>query len=317
VEEPSCRKARTLEHSNTYLEEAMIVGIGEYSLRNGGYPTLAEGLRALEIASVEVGYDRDGTARSLTESGERIDLGSPEGQRRYASERDSVGTQISALMLAQNFNAPDLEAEIAWVCGAIRAAEALAIPAVRIDGAMRGEAELTLDQRVERFVQCLSRVVRETASSPVVMGIENHGRFGNDPAFLERTVQGVDSSRLGLTLDVGNLYWFGLPLSELYRLYEQFAPHVKHTHVKNIAYPPELREQRREIGYQYGQYSAPLDEGDIDLARAFTILRRGGYDGDVTIEDESIGRLPAEERHAILRRDADHLRAVIRSLPPA
>ncbi|HEV8573528.1 MAG TPA: hypothetical protein VGR43_02365, partial [Dehalococcoidia bacterium] len=76
----------------------------------------------------------------------------------------------------------------------------------------------------------------------------------------------------------------------------------------------EIREQRREIGFEYGRYSAPLADGDIDFRRAFRILRQGGYDGDVTIEDESIGRFPAEERHAVLRRDADHLREVLRSL---
>jgi sugar phosphate isomerase/epimerase len=75
-----------------------------------------------------------------------------------------------------------------------------------------------------------------------------------------------------------------------------------------------LREQQREIGYKYGEYSAPLAEGDIDMRRAFSILRGGGYDGDVTIEDESIGRLPKEQRRAVLRRDADHLREVVRSL---
>jgi sugar phosphate isomerase/epimerase len=278
------------------------------------YGSIAEGLRALEVTSVEMTYDRDGTVRSLTEGAERVDLGSDEGRRRLAAERERAGVQISALMLANNFNAPDRDAEIAWVCAAIRAAEALGVAGLRIDSIMKGEAELTLDQRVERTVDCLRRILQETASSPVEMGIENHGRCGNDPTFLERTLNDVHSPRFGLTLDVGNLYWYGHPLSELYRLYERFAPHVKHTHVKNIAYPAEIREQQREIGYKYGQYSAPLAEGDIDFRRAFQILRQGGYDDDVTIEDESIGRLPTEERHAVLRRDADHLRAVLNSL---
>jgi sugar phosphate isomerase/epimerase len=280
----------------------------------GGYGSIAEGLRALEVTSVEMTYDRDGTVRSLTEGAERVDLGTDEGRKRLAAERDRAGVQISALMLANNFNAPDREAEVAWVCGAVRAAEALGIGGLRIDSIMKGEAELTLDQRVERTVACLGRVLEQTANSVVALGIENHGRCGNDPIFLERAIHDVASSRFGLTLDVGNLYWYGHPLSELYRLYEKFAPHVKHTHVKNIAYPAEIREQQREIGYKYGQYCAPLSEGDIDFRRAFGILRRGGYDGDVTIEDESIGRLPAEERHGVLRRDADHLREVLRSL---
>lgn len=292
----------------------MIVGIRDGTLMGGGYENIAAGLRALEVTSVEMTYDRDGTVRSLTEGAERIDLSTAEGRKRLATERERAGVQISALMLANNFNAPDRDAEVAWVVGAVRAAEALGIPGLRIDSIMKGEADLTLDERVERTVVCLRRVLEETAGSKVELGIENHGRCGNDPIFLERTIQGVGSSRFGLTLDVGNLYWYGHPLSELYRLYEKFAPHVKHTHVKNIAYPAEIREQQREIGFKYGQYSAPLAEGDIDFRRAFGILRKGGYDGDVTIEDESIGRLPTEERHGVLRRDADHLREVLQSL---
>src|SRR5438067_1992868 len=109
---------------------------------------------------------------------------------------------------------------------------------------------------------------------PMIVGIRDGTLMGGGYSTiaeglraLELTLQAVDSPRVGLTLDVGNLYWYGHPLSELYRLYERFGPFVKHTHVKNIAYPAELQEQQREIGYKYGQYSAPLDEGDIDLRR--------------------------------------------------
>ena len=124
----------------------------------------------------------------------------------------------------------------------------------------------------------------------------------------------VASPRLGLTLDVGNWYWFGHPLSRVYEIYREFGPLVKATHVKNIAYPAEMRETQRAIGYEYGKYVSPLDEGDLDMARVAAILRECGYDGPLTIEDESLGKFPEAERAGVLKRDVEHMRTVIGSI---
>jgi sugar phosphate isomerase/epimerase len=125
---------------------------------------------------------------------------------------------------------------------------------------------------------------------------------------MDGVLQRVDSPRLGLTLDLGNWYWFGHPLSTVYEIYAKYGPRTVHTHVKSIRYPQELREQQREIGYRYGEYCCPLDEGDLDFARAIRILRENGYDGDLVIEDESLGKFPPEERAGVLRRDVATLR---------
>ena len=120
-------------------------------------------------------------------------------------------------------------------------------------------------------------------------GIENHGFQGNDPEFLTGLLLDVDSPRLGLTLDSATSTGEGWPLSRVYEIFEQFAPVVKHTHIKNIAYPPEIRETQREIGYEYGKYVSPIHQGDIDHTRYFAALR-SGYDRDLCLEDESLGK---------------------------
>src|SRR5690242_1259801 len=137
----------------------MIVGIRDGTLMAGQYASIAEGLRALELSSVELTYNRDNSVPSLARGEERLTLDSAGGRQRLTEESQSSGVQISGLMLANNFNAADLDAEIAWVCGAIRAAEALRIPVLRIDSIMKGEAEIPLEQRVERFTQCLGRTL--------------------------------------------------------------------------------------------------------------------------------------------------------------
>ena len=57
--------------------------------------------------------------------------------------------------------------------------------------------------------------VERTSRRKVDLAIENHGAQGNDPAFLDGVFQKVRSPRLGMTLDVGNFYWSGKPLSEV------------------------------------------------------------------------------------------------------
>ena len=72
---------------------------------------------------------------------------------------------------------------------------------------------------------------------------------------------GVGSKRLGLTLDTGNFYWYGHPLSKVYELYEMFASRVFHTHCKSIGYPAEEREKQRPMGWQYVKYHGPIYSG--------------------------------------------------------
>src|SRR5438105_257892 len=111
----------------------MIVGIRDGTLMAGGYASIAEGLKTLELSTVELTYHRDNSVPSLARGEERLALDDAAGRQRLTEESQGARVQISGLMLANNFNAADLDAEIAWVCGAIRAAEALQIPVLRID----------------------------------------------------------------------------------------------------------------------------------------------------------------------------------------
>ena len=151
-------------------------------------------------------------------------------------------------------------------------------------------------------------MVELTADIGVSLGVENHGPHANDPAFLDEVFAAIENPRLGLTLDTGNFYWFGHPLSDVYRIIERYASRAKHTHVKNINYPPDLAGQRRPVGLDYGKYCCPLDEGNLDLRRVVDILRRGGYAGDLCVEDESLFKYPPEQRAEVLRRDVRAVR---------
>ncbi len=284
----------------------MYLSVRDGLVTHAGFPTVNAGLKALGVKAVEVGLDRDMSVMSPA-SGERIVMAKEAGVNRLRDELAQVGAKGSAFLLPTDFNRGDGEAEIEWHVGALRAAEALGMKAIRIDAHMTGQDRLPLDERVGIFAAAVKEVIKRTADCPAAMGIENHGMQGNDPNFLRRLFDAVGSERLGLTLDSGNFYWAGHPLDRVYEIMEELAGRAKHTHLKNIRYPAEMRNQQRPLGYEYGKYVAPMYEGDIDHARVFKILAAAGYDGDLCLEDESLGHYQGEERLEVVRKDIEHM----------
>ncbi|MCD6166289.1 TIM barrel protein, partial [bacterium] len=83
-------------------------------------------------------------------------------------------------------------------------------------------------------------MARMFSSEDTFFGMENHGEYSNNPEFLQTVFSALKDSRIGITLDSGNFYWYGFPLDEVYQLFTELAPHTKHTHIKNISYPARL-----------------------------------------------------------------------------
>lgn len=293
----------------------MEVAIRDSSLYQAGYASAADGMRQLGISAVELAFDIQGKVQSLAD-GEYLNVTEPDRASQFVDQLEKHDLRVCALLCAQNFNADERETHIKWVINAVRAAESLGAPAIRVDSAMSAQDALPLDDRIRIFADAVREVLHATPDSQVALGIENHGRQGNDPEWMRGVIDSVGSPRLGLTLDVGNWYWYGHPLSRVYEIYSEFGPLVKATHVKNIRYPEEMRETQRPVGYEYGKYCCPLDEGDLDMTRVASLLRSQGYDGPLTIEDESLGKYPLEERPAVLQRDVAHLKAAIRAANP-
>lgn len=288
----------------------MYVSVRDDTVRAAGFGTLLEGLQAMGINSIELSLAKDRTVRSLTDD-RRLMLLTSADCDTCKQHLDDNGVSVSALLVANNFGAADPEPGIAWCVDAIRGAAALGAPAIRADTIMRTEPPEERDARVQRYAAAMREVLRRTDGSRVAVGMENHGAQGNDPEFLSGVLQAIPDPRLGLTLDTGNFYWSGVPLAELYSLYARFAPRVRHTHVKSIAYPPEERDRRRDTGWKYGQYASPLAQGDIDFRRVLQLLREAGYDGSLTIENEALGRLGPDERRQALVSDATHLKELL------
>lgn len=291
----------------------MYVSVRDDILVVSGFENLVEGLAYCGLDAVELAVDHEYRVRSLTPAGDatHIDIRTDVGADALAAQCRHHGVHPSAFCLPSNFNAPDIDAELAWVIRVVNVAARLGIPAVRIDAMMHGEDELTLEQRQAIFARGVRHVLDATSSTGVDLGIENHGLQGNDPDFLTGLINSVGSPRLGMTLDTGNFYWSGKPIDRVYSILERMAPLAKHTHVKNIRYPEELRNVERELGYEYEKYVSPIPEGDIDHARVIGFLKAAGYDRDICIEDESFGKFSPDERKVNLRAAAAYLKALL------
>jgi sugar phosphate isomerase/epimerase len=273
-----------------------------------------ENLRGLGVAAIEIDVQPDFSTRHLRRPDGRPysvkDAAATDELKRRLSDE---GVRVGALLVCTDFASADAEAHVDWAVRAVHAAAELAAPVVRIDPLARDKS-LGAGEVLVAFNRHVYTVLQKTRGVAVDLGVENHGPLANDPHFLDHIFAAAkDDPRLGLTLDTGNFYWFGHPLAEVYRLLQRYGSRTKHTHVKNISYPPELAERTRPIGQDYGRYCCALDEGNLDLKRVAGILRTCGFDRDLCIENESLGKHPPEQKLAVLGRDVKTVRDAIGS----
>ncbi len=290
----------------------MYVATRDAMLRHIGVNDPWEALKALEVGAVELSIDEQLKTTSFhgAAGGVPFDLSREEDVAALDERADEQSIAICALCMANDFSADDLNAQVAWGAAAVDAAAALGAPAVRVD-MVPHKKDVDLEWFLERCIEAARQILAETEDTNVALAVENHGRVTNDPDVLHRIFDGVGSERMGITLDSGNFYWYGHPIDAVYETFAQMAPRARHTHVKNIQYPEDVRGTRREVGWEYGKYVSPLDEGDIDHQRFCQILRDAGYNGAITLEDESLGKVPEPERLAVLQRDVAHLKGCV------
>ena len=271
-----------------------------------------QGLRDVGVSAVEIDVRPDFTPPHLRQDdGRPYSVKDEASSARLKQRLADEGVRACALLLSTDFYGGDADRHVDYAVRGAQAAKELGAPVVRIDPLHR-DPNLGAGEVLVTFVRRLDAVVRRTRDTGVDLGVENHGTFGNDPRFLDHVFAASrDDPRVGLTLDTGNFYWYGHPLSEVYRLIQRFTPRAKHTHVKTINYPEELRDERRPVGLDYGKYACPLDEGNLDLKRVVAVLRTGGYARDLCVENETLGKLSSGERVDVLRRDVQVLRNAI------
>jgi sugar phosphate isomerase/epimerase len=286
----------------------IVLGTRDVMLRATGKPCVWSAAASIEAEGIEVNFRDDLSFPDLFHPEKKYTGANQAGIDAVKADAQAAGRRLTAFCMSNHFDErPD--AEVEWCTKAAQIAQALGVKAVRIDVVPRKIRNR--DEFLELSVATLKRVIAATESTGVCFGIENHGNTTNDPAFLEPLLERVGSKRLGLTLDVGNFYWFGHPLSKVYEFCETFAARVFHTHCKSIKYPAELHEQQRKMGLDYGKNCCPIYAGDVDYARVIAILRKAGYANDLCIENESLSKFPKAEQGDVLAKEIQYLKGLL------
>lgn len=285
----------------------ILLSARDVMLKQTGKADVWSAARSIGADGVEVLIGEDLSFPSLFHAQKKYTGASQAGIDELKADAQSAGFRITALCMSNRFDLRP-EMEIEWCTKAAQVAQALGVKAVRIDVVPH---KLPREQFLDFSVTALKKLMAATESTGVAFGIENHGRVTNDPEFLQPLFERVGSSRLGLTLDTGNFYWFGHPLSKIYQIAETFATRVFHTHCKSIRYPADQREVQRPVGWEYGKCCCPVYDGDVDYRQVVRILRKVGYTNDLCIEDESLSKFPEAERGAVLAKEIQHLKALV------
>jgi len=286
----------------------------QVSVRDGmlgvmGKSDPSEALAALGLASVELAVNKEGKVTWIAPDGQdSFDVTSASDVAALKAALAEQKSEACALLMANDFTSDSYDDEVAMLVATCEAAEGMGVPAVRVDMVMRKEG---LEE--DEFVGLCAGAVKSAlgATSNVRIGVENHGGTSNRPELLDKVFGATGDMRFGLTLDSGNFYWYGHPLDKVYQIMEKYAARIYHTHIKNIAYPEEIRNTQREMGFEYGKYVCPIYEGDVDHARFVTILKGAGYTGTLCVEDESLGKFSPDQKQDVLRKDVAYLKSLL------
>lgn len=289
---------------NTDKQPAWLATCRDAITRPTGHKDIWSALKAVKAEGVEVAVGQDLSIQALYHPTKKYTLANATGVDQVVADAKAAGVRITGFCLSNNFE-QQADAEVTCCTRLAAIAQSIGVPAIRIDVVPR---QLSRPDFLKAATATLKRVIAETESTGVLFGVENHGNTTNDPTFLNPLFDGVGSKRLGLTLDVGNFYWFGHPLSKVYEFVEMLAPRVFHTHCKNIRYPAGERQKQRPMGWKYDEYGCPIDEGDVDYSRVVAILNKAGYHNDLCIENEFLGKLAGDAATKTLAREIQFLK---------
>lgn len=263
---------------------------------------LIEGLNWLELNSFEMMLDR--SYRNVYGYDLKRDL---EKFKKILLEN---AFNINCILLANDLGR-DLNLESKYVLDAIDIASRLDVRVLRINAVMKQIEGYTLDKYVERTLKFIDIVKNRLMEMDMCLAVENHGVISNNFDYLKRVLDNTDSDIFGVTLDTGNFYWYGYPINTVYKIVEEIAGRVRHTHIKNCV----AKDGRKNVQRKPGEIAMmPLDRGDVDLEKVILTLYRKGYRRDLTVEDESLGKFKVEERKYIVKRDVEYLKEILNKI---
>lgn len=235
----------------------------------------ATGLKHLEFCAIHgqnfiaaLGYDPGVSLQS-----------NPRAIRKFL---DKLGLKVSQIDGSYPMMGPNGSAYgVQYVQQSIRFAADLDCPMVdTVDGAFETPG---MDRKevfritCDNYRQCLSWA----EDYGVIINVEPHGPYTNDPDFMTRLFKHFDSEWLRCNFDTGNSFIAGHdPLEYLKTL----RPYVSHCHIKDVS--PELAAAVRGEETGIGCSIVPVGGGvnAENIRRCLAYLQETGWSGAISIE---------------------------------
>ncbi len=302
--------AGTKNETNSTPSKGWVIACRDNLLKWTPKPDCWSAMKELGVTGVEVEVNPAMICPALYNPDKTYNLTTASGVQALKDDLDENELVITSFLMHNRLD-ERLDDELAWIDKLVKAAQMLGVKVIRIDVVPR---RIKREDFLPFAVKACKQLCDIVKGTSIRFGIENHGNTTNDPVFLEKLFDGVGSSHLGLTLDTANFYWYGHPLDDLYGIFERFASKAFHTHCKSIRYPEDKKNVRRKMGWEYGKYCCPIYEGDIDFQKVIAILDRAGYNGDLCVEDESLGKFPEGERAEVVKKEVALLRKLRESV---
>lgn len=269
----------------------MILGVSSYS-----YSSLvrAGSLKQIEViqAAKEDGFE----VLEFSTIAKPDDIDLADYARQLKTEADRVGIPIANYTIGADFingSDGDLDAEIERVKAEVDIAAILGAPGMRHD-ATRGfvpehKGPRGFDDALPRLVKGCLEVTKYAATKGIRTMVENHGYFCQDSERIEKLMNAVGHSNFGALVDVGNFYCVDEDAGEAVG---RLAGHTFHAHAKDFHLkagssfnPGEGWFMSRGGNFLRGSI---IGHGDVPLLQSLRALKRGGYDGVLSIEFEGM-----------------------------
>ena len=231
--------------------------------------------------------------------------------KRQASDE---GMPIVHYSHAANFLNEDFKGEVEMLKRQLDIAAEFGAPIMRHDTAHGFPAGYvgprSFDAALPRIIEGCALVTEYAKSLGLKTVTENHGRFAQDSARVEKVICGVNNPNFGALVDMGN---FLCADEDPLKAVAIMAPYAFHVHAKDFFIKPATARKPLSgwIETRAGNYlrGAMIGHGQVPVLECLRLIKNAGYDGWVALEFEGMedSLMGVEQGYLELRRDLDEL----------
>ncbi|NQT88255.1 sugar phosphate isomerase/epimerase [bacterium] len=199
--------------------------------------------------------------------------------RRYLEENGLQPSQIDA---AYPITGPlGSTYAVRYAQRAIQFADAIGCPRVdTTDGQFKPEG-YTDDEVLAITKENYRQILEWAEDFEVIVNIETHGPYTNDPEILDRMLNFFDTPWLRLNIDTGNTFIAG---GNPVDFVERFLPKLDYMHVKDVSASVAAALRGDDTGIAMSE--SPIGQGvnAENIATCIALLKKADWDGILSVE---------------------------------